>query len=220
MEKPIKVFIVEDHKLLVDGLISVLAGEERFEVVGYALSGEDAINSVDMLKPDVVLMDIVLKGMTGFEACRWIKERHPQTHIIFLSTEIKKDFLSLGIQCGISGYLHKDIDKSILFDAIETVQNGKQYFTEALTKLVFEDFYTHEKSKHKAKVKLPDELTKREGEVLELVALGKTNGEIADRLFISVKTVETHKSHILDKLGLRNSGELIKYAIKNKIVDI
>lgn len=220
MKEQIKVFIVEDHKLLVDGLISVLAGAEKFEVVGYALSGEDAINAVDALRPDVILMDIVLKGMTGFEACRWIKERHPQTKIIFLSTEIKKDFLSLGIQCGISGYLHKDIDKSILFEAIETVQSGKQYFTEALTKLVFEDFCSQEQSKTKGKIKIPDELTKREVEVLELVAGGKTNSEIADHLFISIKTVETHKSHILDKLGLRNSSELIKYAIKNKIVEI
>ena len=105
-------------------------------------------------------------------------------------------------------------------EAIEAVYAGREYFTDALTKLVFEDFYQHEKLKSPAKIKLPDELTKREYEVLGLVASGKSTREIAETLFVSVKTIETHKMHILDKLGLKNTAELTKYAIRNNIVTI
>ena len=105
-----------------------------------------------------------------------------------------------------------------MIKAIRTVFGGERYFTDAITKLVFEDFYVHEKLKNPETTRLPNDLTKREYEVLGLVAMGKGNKEIAELLFISVKTVETHKGHILEKLGLKNSAELIKYAIKNNIV--
>jgi DNA-binding NarL/FixJ family response regulator len=218
--KPIKIFIVDDHKLIVDGIVSMLNARPDFEVVGWVSSGEEAINSVDTLKPDVVLMDIMLKKMTGLEACRWIKERNREIKVLILSMEVKKEFLSIGIQCGINGYLHKDIDKNTLFEAIETVHSGREYFTDALTKVVFEDFYNHAKLKNVTKIRLPDDLTQREYEVLGYVASGKSTREIADALFVSVKTIETHKAHILDKLGLRNSAELTKYAIKNGIVQV
>jgi DNA-binding NarL/FixJ family response regulator len=106
-----------------------------------------------------------------------------------------------------------------LMEAIRTVHTGGRYFTEVIMKLVFEDFYSHEKLKSADK-KLPNELTKREYEILGLVASGKTNKELAETLFISVKTVETHKTNILEKLGLRNTAELVKYAIKNNIISI
>ena len=159
-----------------------------------------------------------MRGMSGLEACRWIKEQDERIKIILLSMEVKKEFLSIGIQSGISGYLPKDIDDQELFKAIEAVHEGNQYFTEAITKLVFEDYYQQQKVKTLPKSKLPDELTKRELEVLQLVAHGMTNKQVAESLFISVKTVETHKSHILDKLGLANSGEMMKFAIKNNLV--
>lgn len=219
-KEQIKVIVVDDHKLIREGIVSMLSGEDSIEVVGCVSSGEEAVNAVDSLKPDVVLMDIMLKKMTGIEACRWIKERNPQIRVIILSMEVKKEFLSAGIQSGISGYLHKDIDGKTLVEAIKSVHGGNQYFTEALTKLVFEDFYNHEKLKNVSHVKLPSELTKREYEVLGLVASGKSTREIADALFVSVKTVETHKAHILDKLGLKNTAELTRYAIKHNIVNM
>ena len=213
-------FIVDDHKLLAEGIIHLLRNSEQFEVAGWVASGEEAINEIETLKPDVILMDIILKKMTGLEACKWIKERHPEIQIVLLSMEVRKDYLSAGIRCGISGYLHKDIDKETLFEAIETAHRGGQYFTQALTKLVFEDFYNHEKSKDATSIRLPNELTKREQEILALVAEGKSNRVIADMLFISVKTVDTHKANILDKLDLKNSAELTKYAIKNNIISV
>lgn len=214
----IKLFLVDDHALMRDGIISMLSDCDDIKVVGSSPNGEEAINKVQELQPDVVLMDIMLRGMTGIEATRWIKEQDKNVRVILVSMEVKKDFLSAGIQCGINGYIPKDSDKETMIKAIRTVYGGERYFTDAITKLVFEDFYVHEKLKNPETTRLPNDLTKREYEVLGLVAMGKGNKEIAELLFISVKTVETHKGHILEKLGLRNSAELIKYAIKNNIV--
>ena len=133
--------------------------------------------------------------------------------------EISKEYVSAGIKSGVDGYLPKDIDKGTLLEAVRTVHNGGRFFNDAIMKLVFEDFYSHEKLKNPDK-KLPNELTKREYEILGLVASGKTNKELAEALFISIKTVETHKTHILEKLGLKNTTELVKYAIKNNIISI
>lgn len=214
----IRLFLVDDHTLMRDGIISMLSDCEDINVVGSSPTGEEAISQIQELKPDVVLMDIMLRGMTGIEATRWIKEQDQNVKVILVSMEVKKEFLSTGIQCGINGYIPKDTDKETMIKAIRTVYGGERYFTEAITKLVFEDFYVHEKLKNPETTRLPNDLTKREYEVLGLVAMGKGNKEIAELLFISVKTVETHKGHILEKLGLKNSAELIKYAIKNNIV--
>lgn len=214
----IKLFLVDDHTLMRDGIISMLSDCDDIKVIGSSPTGEEAISKVQELQPDIVLMDIMLRGMTGIEATRWIKEQDKNVRVILVSMEVKKEFLSAGIQCGINGYIPKDTDRETMIKAIRTVYGGERYFTDAITKLVFEDFYVHEKLKNPETTRLPNDLTKREYEVLGLVAMGKGNKEIAELLFISVKTVETHKGHILEKLGLRNSAELIKYAIKNNIV--
>lgn len=215
----IRVLIVDDHRLLRDGLASGLNQAEDIEVVGSVASGEEAISIFPGIKPDVILMDIMMGGMTGIEATRWIKEQDSSVRVILISSEIRKELVTAGIQCGIDGYLPKDVDLAVLGEAIRTVRNGGRYFNEAITNLVFEDFYQKKKlTNTQGKVTLPNDLTKREQEVLALVASGKSNQEVADDLFISIKTVDTHKNHILDKLGLKNTAELVKYAIKNKLI--
>ena len=217
----IKVLIVDDHRLLRDGLAALLAQVEDVEIVGAVPSGEEAVSVFPSLKPDVILMDIMMGGMTGIEATRWIKEQDSNIKIILISSEIKKELVTAGIQCGIDGYLPKDVELDVLADAIRTVKNGGRYFNEAITNLVFEEFYQKKKlTNPQGKVTLPNDLTKREQEVLALVASGKSNREVADELFISIKTVDTHKNHILDKLGLKNTAELVKYAIKNKLISL
>ncbi|MCZ8217038.1 MAG: response regulator transcription factor [Cyclobacteriaceae bacterium] len=216
----INILIVDDHTLVRDGIKSLLSNIEDITVCGICSTGEDAIGLARTLSPDIILMDIIMKGMTGIEATRWIKEQDSKIKIILLSTEVKKEFVAAGIKSGIDGYIPKDVSQEILLQAIRTVQTGERYFTEAITKLIFEDFYEHEKSGKKRERKITEGLTKRESEILQLVAEGIGNKEIGERLFISVKTVETHKTHILDKLGLKNNTELIKYAIKNNIITI
>ena len=217
----IKVLIVDDHRLLRDGLNALLSQAEDIEIVGSVPSGEQAISVFPSLKPDVILMDIMMGGMTGIEATRWVKEQDHNVRVILISSEIKKELVTAGIQCGIDGYLPKDVDLNVLTEAIRTVKEGGRYFNEAITNLVFEDFYQKKKLTNiQGKVTLPNDLTKREQEVLALVASGKSNQEVADDLFISVKTVDTHKNHILDKLGLKNTAELVRYAIKNKLISL
>jgi DNA-binding NarL/FixJ family response regulator len=199
----------------------LLSQADDIEVVGSVESGEEAINVCPLLKPEVILMDIMMGGMTGIEATRWIKEQNPSIKIILISSEIKKELVTAGIQSGIDGYLPKNVGQFTLTEAIRTVKQGGKYFTQAITNLVFEDFYQKKKmTQSNGKVTMPNDLTKREQEVLALVAAGKSNQEVADELFISIKTVDTHKSHILDKLGLKNTAELVRYAIKNNLISL
>jgi DNA-binding NarL/FixJ family response regulator len=216
----IKILLVDDHSLMREGMAAMLRDVEDIEIVGSIGSGEEAVNLADQLKPNLILMDIMLRGMTGIEATRWIKERDTTVKIILISMEISKDYISAGIKSGVDGYLHKDSEKATLIEAIRSVHGGGRYFNEAITSLVFEDFYKHEKTGKAKERKISQDLTKREHEILELVAEGKSNKEVAESLFISVKTVETHKTHILEKLGLRNTAELVKYAIKNNIIPL
>ena len=220
MPKTIKVLLVDDHRILRDGIAAIINSIDDIEVVGGLSSGEEAVNSFKTFAPDVILMDILMQGMTGLEATRWIKEQSDTTRVIIISSEIKKEFVSAGIKCGIDGYLPKDVDKATLIEAIRKVVQGEKYFNAAITNLVFEDFYQGEKTGKKKQRKVTEGLTNRENEVLELTASGKSNQEVADALFISIKTVETHKTNILEKLGLRNTAELVKYAIKNNIIAI
>lgn len=215
----VKILIADDHKLVREGIESMLAGVRGIEIIGLASTGEDAINIARAARPDVVLMDIIMPGMNGIEATRWIKEADDSVRVIIVTMEIRNDYVSAAIKSGVDGYLSKDIGKEILLDAIRTVHRGERYFNDAIKKLIFEDFYTIEKLKNPRKA-LPNQLTKREMEVLALVASGKSNREIAETLVISLKTVETHKTHILIKLGLNNSSELVRYAVRNNIISV
>lgn len=219
MSKKIKLLITDDHRLVREGVEAMLSGIVDIEIIGTASSGEEAINLARLNRPDVVLMDILMPGMNGIEAARWLKEIDDRIRVILVTMEISKDYVSAGIKSGVDGYVPKDISKNLLLDAIRTVYRGERYFNDAVKKLIFEDFYSVEKLKNPKKA-LPNQLTRRESEVLGLVASGKSNKEIAEILDISIKTVETHKTHILIKLGLNNNAELVRYAIKNKIISI
>ncbi|MDQ2656492.1 MAG: response regulator transcription factor [Bacteroidota bacterium] len=215
----IRIMIVDDHQLVREGIESMLAGIRGIEVAALASSGEEAINIAREIDLDLVLMDITMPGMNGIEASRWLKEIDPDIRVIIVSMEISKDYVSAAIKSGVDGYLPKDVSKDVLVEAIRAAHKGKQYFYDSIKKLIFEDFYEVQKVKNPRKV-LPNQLTKRENEVLTLVAKGQSNREIGECLSISIKTVETHKTHILIKLGLNNNSELIRYAVKNQIISV
>lgn len=215
----IKIVLVDDHTMMRDALAMMLHQINDFQVVGSLSSGEELLSGLEGFNPDVILMDIVMKNMTGLETTRWIKERNSSTKVIILSSEVKKEFVSTGIQFGIDGYLSKDADKTLLIDAIRTVYKGEKYFNEAITKLIFEDYYQKARLATEIQRQSKDsDLTKREVQVLSLIASGRSNKETAEELGISIKTIDTHKMHILDKLGLKNTAELVKYAIKNNLI--
>jgi len=219
-QKKIRILIADDHGLMRQGLISLLEGETNIEIVGSVDSGESAVNIANAKSPDLILMDIVMRGMTGIEATRWIKENNSTIKIILISSEMSKDYITTGIKSGIDGYLPKDSDKETLMKAIYTVMQGQRHFSPEVTALVFEDFYLKEKVGKGLPGKKTLELTKREEEVLVLIAHGKSLKEVGDELFISVKTVETHKMHIQDKLGLSNTAQLVKYAIEHGLIEV
>jgi DNA-binding NarL/FixJ family response regulator len=218
MSIQIKVVVVDDHALLRDGIEMLLRGVEGIEVVAAASSGEEAVSLLTRCSPDVYLMDIVMRGMDGIEATRWIKEQDPTVKVVLISGEVNKDHISAGIKAGINGYLPKDSSREAVIEAIETVVKGKQYFSPEIVKLVFNDFYLKEKEGKGLPRKKSTELSSREKEVLILIAGGKSLHEIAEQLFISVKTVETHKQHIQEKLDLKNTAQLVKYAVQKKMI--
>jgi DNA-binding NarL/FixJ family response regulator len=219
MSNPIRVAIADDHGLLRQGIMSMLKKMEDVIVIGDMSSGEKAVNFAHQHNPDVFLIDIVMQGMTGIEATRWIKEQSPAVKIILISSEVNKEYISAGIKSGINGYLNKNVDSDTLANAIKAVMKGERFFSPEVTALVFEDFYLKEKVGKGLPSKKTSDLTKREVEVLILIAQGKTLTEIAEELFLSVKTVDTHKLHIQDKLGLSNTAKLVKYAFENNLIE-
>lgn len=218
--KSIKIAIADDHGLLRQGIEALLKKMDNVEVIGSMSSGEEAVNFAREHNPDVFLLDIVMRGMTGIEATRWIKEQNPESKIILISSEVSKEYISAGIKSGIDGYLNKDVDQQTLFTAIQTVLKGERYFTPEVTALVFQDFFLKEKGGKGLPSKKTSILSKREEEILTLIASGKALKEIAEELFISNKTVETHKLHIQDKLGLTNTAQLVKYAIEHGLIEL
>jgi DNA-binding NarL/FixJ family response regulator len=218
MQQKIKVVIVDDHGLLRQGIASLLQDAQDIEVLTCVASGEEAINLPESQHPDVFLMDIVMKGMNGIEATRWIKEQNPVTKVILISSEVSKDFITAGVKSGIDGYLPKDVSEEQLLTAIRSVYKGERFFSPEITALVFQDFYLQKTEGKGLPTKKSNELTKRENEVLVLIANGKSLKQIAEDLFISIKTVETHKLHIQEKLGFANTAQLVKYAIENKLI--
>lgn len=218
MKKEIRVALADDHALLRQGMCSLLQEAANITVVAAVGSGEEAVNIANDLSPDVFLMDIVMRGMTGIESARWIKDQNPQTKIILISGEVNKDYISEGIKMGIDGYLPKDTDKETLIDAINMVVGGEKFFSPEIKALIFKDFYLKETEGKGLPGKKSTVLSKREEEVLALIAEGKNIKEVGEHLFISPKTVETHKMHIQDKLGLKNTAQLVRYAIEKGLV--
>jgi DNA-binding NarL/FixJ family response regulator len=219
MSDVIKVLLVDDHTLLRNGIVSMLKGYDDIEIVGEAGSGEEAINKVEELSPQVVLMDILMGGMSGIEATRWIKEMDKEIKVIFVTMEVGEENITNAIKNGGNGYLPKDVTGDILYEAIKSVYSGQDYFSESISKIVFNSF--HKKSLGIPKViSKGDKLSTREIEVLTLIADGMPNKQIADGLFISIRTVDAHRNHILKKLDLKTTADLVKYAIKNGLINL
>ena len=169
----ITVLIVDDHTILREGMASLLAGSDDIEVVGMASSGEEAVNLVSEINPRVILMDIVMAGMNGLEATRWIKEQNSEIKVVIISSEVTREYVTQGIKCGIDGYLPKDANRDEVVEAIRTVAGGVKFFDDAITKLVFEDYYSREKDGRRRPDKSAGQgLTRREYEIIEQVAAG------------------------------------------------
>jgi DNA-binding NarL/FixJ family response regulator len=209
----IRVMLADDHALVRAGIHSLLQAMREVQVVGEASSGEEAIELADRERPDVVLMDIAMKGITGLEAAAQMRERYPEVRVVILSMHSGEEYVLQALRAGAVGYLLKDAATGELELALRSVMRGESWLSPSVSRQVVEG-YMHRSGGETA----PDVLTARQREVLKLVAGGKSTKEIAFLLNLSVKTVETHVSSVLRKLQLSSRHELTRWATERRLV--
>jgi len=212
----IRVLLTDDHTLFRQGVRTLLAAEPDFEVVGEAANASDAVWLAEQLRPDVVLMDIGMTGMSSFEATRLIHKQRPETKVVFLSMYDDEDYLSECVEMGASGYILKESPADQLLTAVREVYRGGNYLSPRLLSRLVDGF----RMQGRGPVRQPrfGTLTKREREILKMLAEGRSVKEIAAGFDLSVKTVEAHKFNLMRKLDIHNKAQLVQYAIQKKII--
>ena len=210
-EKTTRILLADDHQVVRRGFGLILSAQPGWEIVGEAANGREAVELTERLQPDLVVMDVSMPELNGIEATRRIAEFAPRCRILALSMHRDAVYVREILRAGAHGYLLKDASDQELVDAVRAVSNGQGYLSPAVSDAVLSDYRKH--------VTDPiDLLTSREREVLQLIAEGKTNKEIAQDLNLSVYTVDSHRGRIMEKLNLHSAGELIRFAIRNGLI--
>lgn len=212
----IKILIADDHQLFREGLINLLSDTTEIEVVAHAENGKIAVEKAIIYKPDIVIMDIGMPVLGGIDATKLLKSKMPDIKIIALSMHSDKHFIKSMLEAGATGYLFKNCTHAQLIEAIETVYAGKKYLSDKITEVLIDD-YLDKGDDTDNKI---ENLSEREFEVLKLFAEGNSTRDISEQLFVSIKTVGTHKQHILKKLNLKSTVDIIKYALKKGIISL
>lgn len=212
----INVLIADDHQLFREGLTNLLSSAPDIKVIAQAKDGKDAIEKTQQLKPDVLLIDIGMPQMNGIDATRQLKKETPEVKIIAVSMHSDRQYVKGILEAGADGYLLKNCTYHQLTDAIKSVHSGKKILSDDITDLVIKGYLEPSDSEADGF----SDLSEREVEILQLYAEGKSTREISEKLFISVKTVGTHKQHILEKLNLKNNADIIKFALKKGMIQL
>ncbi len=210
----IKILVVDDHAILRDGIRALLGLHDDIKIVGEASEGKEAIEKARELMPDVVVMDIAMPGMDGLEATRRIRKKSPKVKVLVLTQYDNREYTLSAIKAGAAGYVPKRALGSELVSAIRAVHRGESFLYPSAAAALIEDY------RQQAEEEPYDRLTAREREILKLIAEGPTSREIADMLRISLKTVLGHRTKIMEKLGIHNRTELIKYAMRKGLVSM
>jgi DNA-binding NarL/FixJ family response regulator len=214
--KPIRILLADDHTVVRKGLRLLLESQPEFQVIADAANGREAVAMAEEHRPDVVVMDVAMPTLNGIEAARQISARLPQTSVVFLSMHADEGYVLRALKAGARAYLLKDSAEQDLINAVKAVREGKAFFSPAISKMLVEDYM---RQMQERKVEDSYELlTTREREVLQLLAEGKNNKEVAGVLNLSLYTVETHRSNIFQKLNLHSGAELILYAIRKGVI--
>lgn len=214
--KTIKILLADDHTVVRKGLRLLLEGHPGFEVVADASDGRAAVTLAEQFAPDVVVMDVAMPVLNGIEATRQISAKLPQVAVVFLSMHSDEGYVLKALKSGARGYLLKDSAEQDLINAVVAVSEGKAFFSPAISKMLMEDYL---RQMQERQVEDSYELlTTREREVLQLLAEGRSNKDLASLLNLSLYTVETHRANILQKLNLHNQAELILYAIRKGVI--
>jgi DNA-binding NarL/FixJ family response regulator len=212
----IRILIADDHGIVRKGLRLQLEQREEFEVVGEAADGREAVRMAEELGPDVVIMDIAMPNLNGIDAAAQMVKRNAQLKVIILSMHSDESYLTRALTAGVKGYLLKETADLDLYRAVQAVAQGKVFFSPAIANTLLED-YMRQLQQRGLKDSY-DLLTDREKEILQLLAEGKSNKEVATALDLSTYTVETHRTHIMQKLNLHSSAEIVLYAMRKKII--
>jgi len=214
MKGKIKVLLCDDHTLFREGIKAILKDEPSIEIVGEAADGRQAVDQALRLDPDVILMDIAMPDLSGFDATRRILQSKPKVKVLILTMYEEEEVINRCLSAGAAGYVLKDAPRAHLIHAIDVVNKGGQYLSSRALKKVVQQYVKGAKSAASGYERLSD----REREVLKLLADGLALKEIATRLVLSVKTVDAHKTNLMRKLDLHDRSELIKYAIQRKLI--
>ena len=215
----IRVMVVDDHDIVRYGICSVLKSSPDIEVVGEASNGVQAVEQFNDLLPDVVLLDISMPEMNGIETTRTIVRNHSNARVLILTMHLNEEYLNQVLSAGASGYILKNTEIGEMLNAIRTVAQGRQIFSAPISTLMTEKYVRSAQYNQDSKDSDNPSLTKRETEILQKIADGKTSQEIAEILFISPRTVDTHRANLIQKLGVKNSAGLVRYAIENQLVE-
>lgn len=209
----IKVAIADDHLMVINGLKIMLEHSQDIEVVSTSINSNELFEALTKVSPDVLLLDIQMPGMSGIDICPVITKQYPSIKVIALTNFEQSHYVKQMIRNGAMGYLLKNTDQETLVEAIKTVHTGQQYIDSHIQKLLLEESISGRKA---SIFEIP--LTKREKEILKLIAEERTNQQIADSLFISLRTVETHRLNLTQKLNIKNTAGLVKEAIKRGLI--
>ena len=209
------IVLADDHHVVRQGLRVLLEAEPDFHVVGEAADGREAVQLVERLRPDVLVLDLIRSGLSGLEVTRQVSQRSPQTRVVILSMYAKQDYVLEALRNGAAGYVLKKSTAAELFRAVREVTIGRRYLSPPLSE---KDIETLMKEADESKQDPYELLTSREREVLHLIAEGHTNAEVAARLVISPRTVEFHRANLMRKLGMRTQADLIRYVLQRRIL--
>ncbi len=230
-DRPITVLLADDHDILRDGLKALLSMAGDIEVIGEANTGREAVRKSELLSPDVVLMDISMPELDGVEACRRIRALVPESRVLFLTMHEAEEYFFRSLQAGASGYVIKRTAAADVVAAVRAVARGESFLSPSMARALLDD-YAERDGTHSSSSAPPSDaasttrtadtyatLTSREREILQLVGEGNTNQEIAERLHVSVKTVQSHRAAVMLKLRLRDVTHLVRYAVRRGLVD-
>ncbi|HXN20663.1 MAG TPA: response regulator transcription factor [Candidatus Binatus sp.] len=216
--KTLRILIADDHDLMRRGVKALLQPHAGWEIVGEAHTGREAVSKAEELKPDVVILDISMPDLNGVDAAKRIRKASPDTEVLILSVHYSDQLIRDILEAGVRGYIVKSDSDRDLVIAVETLANHKPFFTPRATEVMLTNF-NEGKTKADPPETLRDRLTSREREIVQLLAEGKSSKEVASSLNISVKTAETHRANIMRKLQLHTVSELVRYAVRNQIIE-